>query len=73
MNAVRIYIDEDLNQPMRSKLESTIKKLPHVVDVEFGRNESHEVVVEFEGHVNMPVMLINTLRRQGFHPDIISA
>lgn len=72
MNTIRIYIDEDLDQSKRSKLKKTIKGLPHVVDVEIGRNESHEVVVEYEAHANMPVLLIETLRKEGFHPDILS-
>lgn len=73
MNTVRIYIDENLDQPKRSKLEKMIKGIPHVVDVKFGRNEIHEVVVDYDAHANIPVLLINTLRQQGFHPDIISA
>lgn len=71
MNTIRIYLDEDLVQPQRHRLVNAIKGLPHVFDVEIGRNECHEVVVEYEAHCNIPVVLIESLRRQGFHPDII--
>ncbi len=73
MNTVRIYVDEDLDQPQRSKLVNIIREMSHVVDVEIGRNEPHEVVIEYEEHHNIPIRLIETLRMQGFHPDIISA
>lgn len=73
MNTVRIYIDEDLDQQKRTELESFIREMSHVVDVGIGKNEPHEVVIEFEEHHNMPMMLIERLRAQGFHPDIISA
>ncbi len=73
MNTVRIYIEENLNTQRRGDLVKMIEKLPHVVDVEIGDNEPHEVVIDYEEHHNMPMQLVEVLRQQGYHPDIISA
>jgi hypothetical protein len=45
----------------------------HVVDVEIGENDPHELVIEYEEHHNMPIKIIEVLRSEGFHPDILSA
>lgn len=72
MNTVRIYIEENLDAKRLKSLKQLIQKIPHVLDVEFSAQEPHEVVVEFEEQQNMPVKLIEVLRRQGYHPDILS-
>ena len=73
MNTVRIYIDENLDQARLKNLKQLIQDIPHVLDVEFSEKEPHEVVVEYEEQQNMPVRLIEVLRQQGYHPDILSA
>jgi len=72
MNTVRIYIDENLDAKRLKGLKQLIQKIPHVLDVEFSEKEPHEVVVEYEEQQNMPVKLIEVLRQQGYHPDILS-
>jgi hypothetical protein len=73
MNTVRIYIDENLDASHLHGLEQLIKTVPHVVDVAISEREPHEVVVDYDEQQNMPVKLIELLRRQGYHPDILSA
>jgi len=72
MNTVRIYIDENLDASRLRGLKQMIQEIPHVLDVEVSDKEPHEVVVEYEEQQNMPVRLIEILREQGYHPDILS-
>ena len=73
MNTVRIYIDETLDTERLRNLKQLIEDIPHVLDMEFSEKDPHEVMVEFEPVQNMPVKLIEVLRKQGYHPDILSA
>ena len=73
MNTVRIYIDENLDTSNLRDIKQMIEAIPHVVDVEVSDKEPHEVVVDYEEQKNMPVKLIEVLRQQGYHPDILSA
>jgi hypothetical protein len=70
MHTIRVYIDEKLDT---QQLEPLLMGITHVVDVEAGANDPHELVIEYEEHHNMPIKIIETLRREGFHPDILSA
>lgn len=73
MNSVRIYIDEALDRDRRNALIHTIQSVQHVVDVELSEKDPHEFVVEYQAQKNLPVRLIEVLRAQGYHPDILSA
>ena len=73
MNTVRIYIDENLDAYHLRSLKQAIQDIPHVLDVTFSEKEPHEVMVEYDAQQNMPVKIIETLRQQGYHPDILSA
>lgn len=72
MNTIRIYINESLDVQQLETLKHLMMDISHVVDVETSNGDSHEFVVEYEDHHNMPIKIIETLRREGFHPDIIS-
>lgn len=73
MHTVRIYIDEYLDGAKQTSLKRLIEDIPHVVDVELSVKDPHEVVVEYETQQNIPVQVIEALRKQGYHPDILSA
>lgn len=73
MNSVRIYIDEVLDSGRREALIRTIQSLQHVVDVELSEQDFHELVVEYRAQENLPISLIEALRSNGYHPDILSA
>ena len=73
MNTVRIYIDEKLDTTHMHGLRQMLRNVPHVVDVAISDKEPHEVMVDYDERQNMPVKLIEVLRRQGYHPDILSA
>ncbi len=70
MNTIRVYIDEKID---RQQLEHLLMGITHVVDVEIEENDPHELVIEYEEHHNMPIKIIETLRSEGFHPDVLSA
>jgi len=70
MNTIRVYIDE---KPDGQQLEDLLMGITHVVDVETAENDPHDLVIEYEEHHNMPIKIIETLRSEGFHPDILSA
>ncbi len=69
MNTIRVYINEKLDA---QQLEHLLMGVTHVVDVEIGENDPHELVIEYEEHHNMPIKIIEVLRSEGFHPDILS-
>jgi cell division protein FtsX len=73
MNTLRIYIDENLDSERLKNLRQIIQTVPHVVDVEFSDKDPHEVMVEYEAQQNLPMTLVEMLREQGYHPDILSA
>lgn len=70
MNTIRVYIDEKFDA---QRLNNLLMCVDHVVDVEFGKDDPHELVIEYEEHHNMPIKIIEVLRSEGFHPDILSA
>ena len=73
MNTVRIYIDEYLNASRQQGLKRVLQDIPHVQDVELSEQDPHEIVVDYDAEQNLPVRLIEVLRQQGYHPDILSA
>jgi len=73
MNTVRIYIDEELDISSLYGVKRLIQTIPHIHDVAVSDKELHEVMVDYEERQNMPVKLIETLRKNGLHPDILSA
>jgi len=72
MNTVQIYIDEKLDIEQFKIIKQLLMNISHVTDVEISSNAPHGFVVEYEEHHAMPVLLIDTLRSEGLHPDIIS-
>ena len=72
MNTIQIYIDEKLDVEQLKRLKQLLMDISHVVDVEISRNAQHGFTVEYDEYHDMPVLLIETLRGEGLHPDIIS-
>ncbi len=70
MHTIRIYLDD--GKLDGQQLEHLLLGVTHVVNVEISRNDPHELVIEYEEQQNMPIKIIETLRNEGFHPDILS-
>jgi hypothetical protein len=73
MHAIQLYIDENLDAGQLSALRQTLMDVPHVVDVELSSRDHHDMLVEYEEKSGMPMSIIRSLRKQGLHPDVISA
>lgn len=73
MNSITVYIDEALTTRQIVKLKREILAIPHVKDVEHPRHDPHDLTIDYEAHSSLPGLVIDKLRSQGLHPDIISA
>lgn len=72
MNVMSIYIDETLGDRDIRKLKKALTAMPHVINVELNSSVPHDLMVEYEAHFNMPVIILNKLSRQGLHSDMQS-
>ena len=73
MNSITVYIDECLTAREIIKLKNEILAIPHVKDVEHPRHDQHDLTIDYEAHSSLPSLVLQTLRSQGWHPDITSA
>lgn len=72
MNTIRIYVDENLDTQNVENIDRLLKGMNHVGDVEFGRGDPHELLVEYDDKFDMPIKITEALREKGYHPDIVS-
>ncbi len=72
MNTIRIHIDENLDAQHVESIDKLLKGINHVGDVEFGRDDPHELLVEYDEKFDMPIRITEALREKGYHPDIVS-
>ena len=70
MNIISIHIDETLADRDIRNLKETLTTVPHIVNVELNSSVPHDLVVEYEAHYNMPVIILDKLSRQGLHSDV---
>lgn len=73
MHTIQVYIDEELDSKSLNELKSLVQALPHVTNVEMNTALPHDMLVEYEEHYNIPMLVMDKLHHQGLHPDIISA
>ncbi len=73
MHSIQVYIDEELDSKSLDDLKTLMQRLPHVVNVELNKARPHDLLVEYEEHYNIPMLVMDKLHHQGLHPDIISA
>jgi cell division protein FtsX len=73
MHFIQVYIDETLDTKTLDELKNTMMSLPHVTNVEMNSHTPHDMLVEYEEHYNIPMLVMDKLHHKGFHPDIISA
>ena len=50
-----------------------MQELPHVTNVEINNARPHDMLVEYEEHYNIPMLVMDKLHHKGLHPDIVSA
>jgi hypothetical protein len=73
MHSIQVYIDEELDPKSLGELKLLMQALPHVTNVEINTKRPHDMLVEYEEHYNIPMLVMDKLHHQGLHPDIISA
>lgn len=73
MHSIQVYIDEELDINSLQDLKAMMMNLPHVTNVEINEKTPHDVLVEYEEHFNIPMLVMDKLHHRGLHPDIISA
>ena len=73
MHSIQVYIDDELDSKSLNELKSLMLALPHVTNVEMNISRPHDMLVEYEEHYNIPMLVMDKLHHRGFHPDIISA
>lgn len=73
MHAIQVYIDDNLDSKSLNELKAQMQALPHVTNVEINANAPHDMLVEYEEHFNIPMLVMDKLHHRGLHPDIVSA
>ena len=73
MHTIQVYIDEELDQKSLNELRALMVTLPHVINVEMNSSRPHDLLVEYEEHFNIPMLVMDKLHHKGLHPDIVSA
>lgn len=73
MHSIQVYIDEKLDEKSLNDLKLLMQGLPHVTNVEINASQPHDLLVEYEEHYNIPVLVMDKLHYRGLHPDIVSA
>ena len=73
MHSIQVYIDEELDSKSLDDLKMLMQALPHVTNVEINKAQPHDMLVEYEEHFNIPMLVMDKLHHRGLHSDIISA
>lgn len=73
MHSIQVYLDDDLDSKSLNELKLLMQGLPHVTNVELNISNPHDMLVEYEEHYNIPMLVMDKLHHKGLHPDIISA
>jgi len=74
MHSVHVFIHENLDSRHLGKVKSLISHIPHVVDVGLSDKDPHGFFVDYEEEDHdVPMKIMQTLEKEGLHPDIVSA
>lgn len=71
MNTINLYINETLGDRQFHSLQQSLLSNAHVRDVHFNPNIPHDLLVEFDEHENMPMHVLDMIKAQGLHADIV--
>ena len=72
MHTIQVYIDDDLDSKSLNEIKLLMQELPHVTNVILNTVTPHDMLVEYEEHYNIPMLVMDKLHHKGLHPDIIS-
>ena len=72
MHTVYIHIDETLDHDHLLSLQNNLRNMDHITDVEVNDKIPHDVLIEYEEKHITPMDILEALRKQGVHADIMS-
>jgi len=71
MHSINVHIDETLDSRDIDSLRNRIFNDPHVSNVELRQEMPHDILVEFEANHDVPMHVLEMLKAQGYHADIV--
>lgn len=71
MHSISVHIDETMKSSDIDVLRRKLLKEPHVTNVEMREEMPHDMLIEFEEHHDIPVHVLEMLKAQGYHADIV--
>jgi hypothetical protein len=71
MHSINVHIDENLSTMDINGLRNRLLEDPHVRNVEMRSEMPHDMLVEFDAHHEVPVHVLDMLKAQGLHADIV--
>jgi hypothetical protein len=71
MHSINVHIDETMNDKAIDGLRRQLLDEPHVRHVEMRTERPHDMLVEFEEHHDVPMHVLEMLKHQGLHADIV--
>ena len=71
MHSISVHVDETMKSSDIDNLRQRLLQEPYVTNVEMRTEMPHDMLVEFEEHHDIPVHVLEMLKEQGFHADIV--
>ncbi|MFO7594136.1 MAG: hypothetical protein R6X15_08855 [Pseudomonadota bacterium] len=71
MHSISVHIDETMKSSDIDALRRKLLTEPYVTNVEMREEKPHDMLVEFEEHHDIPVHVLEMLKAQGYHADIV--
>lgn len=71
MHSINVHIDETLDSRDIDGLRDRLFSDPHVSNVELRQEMPHDMLVEFEANHDVPLHVLEMLKSQGYHADIV--
>jgi hypothetical protein len=73
MHTIYVRIDEDLDANRMRALQTEMRGVGHITDVEINQRTPHDMLIEFEETHISPMAILRELSRHGVHADIVGA
>lgn len=71
MHSISVHVDETMKSSDIDNLRQRLLQEPYVTNVEMRTEMPHDMLVEFEEHHDIPVHVLEMLKEQGYHADIV--
>lgn len=66
-----IHVDENLNGSEKENLVSSLKGMPGVISSGFNSHNDHLLIVAFDPEETRSMALLNDVKRNGYHAELI--